>query len=934
MGRLARAFALQSSVIPKLVKRLDGHSTHSSFMSTMKRKRIVTKQADDADSTIMVDPPPLPSDASSVSLVSEMSDSFMRYALSTILGRALPDARDGLKPVHRRILYGMRELGLQPRSQYRKCARVVGEVLGKYHPHSDTSVYEALVRMAQDFVMSEQLIDGHGNFGSVDADPPAAMRYTECRLTAFAFETLLNTADLGGSDEALSVPLYDNFDGSEREPRVLPARVPVLLVNGATGIAVGMKTAIPPHNLGEVCDAALVAANAKRRSTTFADEDLIAKLPAPDFPTGGTIVGLNGVARMYATGQGTIVVRAKTHFEQSGRRNCIIATELPYQVTKADLLAKTAQLVDAKKLEGISDLRDESGRDGLRVVYELKRDANPELVRNALFKLTNLQSTFSANLVAVGSGAMSSDDDDTWTARNPSRLSLRACLMGWLEFRFTCVRHRARYNEAKKSRRLHVVEGLREARQRADELIALVRNASSAGEAKQLLAAPSWNFTEVQADAVLRLQLSRLTKLEADKLDDEARDLSVELASLRRVLDVDAAVYECIIDELKAIKANFAKPRRTQIDDDESAAALKDEDVIANSRSAVLVARAGYIKRVPLGEFSAQSRGGRGKAALAHSANTLEHVVSCRDHDVLLCLASTGVAYAMRALQIPPAGRLARGSPLPQVLPGLPEDGTLSGVVSLASVDDSTAPTKKRFLVLLTRKGLLKKTPLDAFSDLSARGLIAIDLNEDDHVGWAKLCGERDHVLIATASGQVIRFPAADVKPTSRRTRGTRAIKLRAPDDAIVSMDVYDSSKHEEFLVLTELGYGKRVPVENLKMQRRGGLGLTAIKFKTPNDRLAGLCCCAPSDELVISTIRGVIVRLKADGIPVQRRSATGVLVQRPQGSGNANEPSGDESDDEDTEESPEATQLPVEDKVSQISVVPPDLVQDNETTT
>ena len=576
-----------------------------------------------------------------IELEAELSESFMKYAMSTILGRALPDARDGLKPVHRRILFAMRELNLTPGTPYRKCARVVGEVLGKFHPHGDNSVYDALVRMAQDFVMSARLVDGHGNFGSVDADPPAAMRYTECKLTKFAHEALLNGDDLGKAARGeplaggISVAFSDNFDASEMEPDVLPARVPVLLVNGAAGIAVGMATSIPPHNLGEVCDAALVVARAAKRGAKASDDELSVALPAPDFPTGGLIMGTTGVARAYATGQGSIVIRAKTHFEKvrSGR-NAIVATELPYLVTKSELLAKTADAINARRIEGIADLRDESGREGTRVVFELKRDAQAEIVLSNLFKSTRLQTSFPANIVAVDH-ALNDDGDDV---RSPVRMTLRYALERWLGFRFDCVRLRAAHSERRAAARLHIVEGLCLATANVDAVVALIRASDAPADAKAKLveggAIPAMGaLSEDQAAAVLALTLSRLTTLEADKLDSERTDLEAKLEVLRKLMSEDAAVYDAVVDEVAAIKKAYPTPRRSEIVFDGDAE-LRDEDVIENARSAVLVAREGYVKRTSLEEFGAQSRGGRGRNAL--QGGTLRHLVTCHDHDTLL----------------------------------------------------------------------------------------------------------------------------------------------------------------------------------------------------------------------------------------------------------------------------------------------------------
>jgi len=687
------------------------------------------------------------------------------------------------------------------------------------------------------------------------------------------------------------------------------------------------------------------------------NDEVAAVLPAPDFPTGGVIMGLQGAASLYARGHGSVVVRGRTHTERTGKRNVIVATELPYMVGKAELLSKTAELINTRKLEGITDVRDESGRDGLRVVYELKRDAKPEIVQNALFKLTRLQTSIAGNLVAV-------DCDPTTRTRSPVRLTLRYALDCWLQFRFECCRNRAAYNERKRAARLEVVAGLLVAMRDADAIINCAQHASTPDDARHVLYT-TFRLTKPQADAVLALSLSRLTGSEVLKLEDEERRLMTELTRLRNVVANDSAVYDEIISEVRAIKVNHATPRRTMIQFNDESATVREEDLIENARSAVVVGRNGYVKRIPLAEFASQSRGGRGRTALV-AGDVIEHVVTCHDHDTLLCIADSGVAYGMRAFHVPESSRNARGSLLENVLPSLrtsvpgdaltiqgPTSKRLRGLVATSGIGtseqivhqvpspatDSTTDSSNKasitravnhtpialnpsgtqdssdeFLVLLTKAGLLKKTPLQAFVGLSARGLIAITLNDNDKLGWAKLCTNKDSILISSKFGNVVKFPASDIRASSRRTRGVKAMTLRA-GDRIVAMDVASQLKrHDHALLVTENGYGKRVKLNAFKHTKRGGAGVVAYKFKHPNDTLASVCCCKDSDEVMISTHKGLILRLPAGSISIQRRTATGVLVQRH------------------THDKPQShsTMTPVNaaaDRVADVTIVPPDIL-------
>lgn len=668
-----------------------------------------------------------------IELNDELKASFMSYAMSTILGRALPDARDGLKPVHRRVLYAMQVLNLTPDNTYRKCARVVGEVLGKFHPHGDMSVYDALVRMAQDFVMLHPLVAGHGNFGSVDNDPAAAMRYTEAKLSKIAFDTLL--VDI----KEETVDFVPNFDGNEEEPVVLPARLPMLLLNGASGIAVGMATSIPPHNLGELADAVVAIIS----NPQLTDEELFKIIPAPDFPTGGKIMGNAGAKSLYQTGHGSIIMRAKSHIEiittssRSGSRtrNAIVVTELPYMTNKATLLEKIADLVNDKKLEGIADLRDESDRDGIRVVIELKRDAIPALVQNNLFKKTALQMTFSGNMLALVD-----------EGKQPQRITLRQGLDIFIDYRFHTLRRRTTFQLKKLKARNHIVEGMIKAMSRMDDIINLLRKTKeTTDKVKSILTSASFDLSVEQADAILNMQLRRLTALEEDKLKEENADLTMQINTLGNIMEDDKKVFDIMRTETLALKEKHAIPRRSIVWDEEGS--LSDEDLLANDRSVIMMTRSGYIKRVPIEEFETQARGTKGKAGARLSADddSVSQFFSCNDHDVILFITDKGKAYSVKAFQVPIASRTAKGVPLPQVLP-INSDELVTSVIPV----DSFGIDETEHLVLLTSQGFVKKTPLKAFESISARGLIIISLGESDSLRWARRCLPHEEVLIAT----------------------------------------------------------------------------------------------------------------------------------------------------------------------------------------
>jgi DNA gyrase subunit A len=813
-------------------------------------------------------------------LRNEMSRSYLEYAMSVIVGRALPDARDGLKPVHRRILYAMHELGLMHDRPFRKCARVVGEVLGKYHPHGDTAVYDALVRMAQDFSMRHPLINGHGNFGSIDNDPPAAMRYTECRLQALTNNALLQDI------ESDTVDFTDNFDGSQQEPLVLPSRVPQLLLNGSSGIAVGMATNIPPHNLGELLDGVV----ALIRNPDITDTGLMQYIPGPDFPTGGQILGTSGIREAYTTGRGSITMRGVATIEtieHRGRpdRDAIIVTELPYQTNKAALIEKIAELVNERRLEGIADIRDESDRDGMRIVIELRRDAYPRVVLNNLYKQTPLQANFGVNMLALVNG-------------EPQTIGLKQALQVFLDFRVETLTRRTRYELRKAEERDHVLQGYLIALQNLDAIIDLIRRAADAPTARQELI-ETYGLSDVQADAILQMQLRRLTALESEKIQQEHEELQVKIADLRDILAKRERILQIIETEAEELKAAYANPRRTVIE--RADGELVDTDLIANEQAILLLTEQGYIKRMPVSTFEAQSRATRGKAATRMKEDDgVEHFLTCCDHDNVLFFSDRGIAYCLKAYQIPTGSRTARGVPIVQMLP-ISHEEKITSIVSVTEFTDD------EYLVMLTQKGFIKKTQLSAFSNIRANGLIAISLEEGDQLRWVRLARVEDSIIIGSRLGMAIHFRATDeqLRPLGRPTRGVKAMALKK-DDELISMDILPSqvvasiaegdeaevdSETEELeacnsqgpwaLVITMGGLGKRVPVTQFRLQNRAGMGLRSIKFRKANDRLAALRIVNEDDEIILITSRGIIIRQAVKAISCQSRAATGVRVQK-----------------------------------------------------
>ncbi len=827
----------------------------------------------------------------------EMQRSYLEYAMSVIVGRALPDARDGLKPVHRRILYAMHELGLTPERPFRKCARVVGEVLGKYHPHGDTAVYDALVRMAQDFSMRSPLINGHGNFGSIDNDPPAAMRYTECRLTTLTSNALLRDI------ESETVDFADNFDGSQQEPTVLPARLPQLLLNGSSGIAVGMATNIPPHNLGELID----GLTALIHNPDLTELELMQYIPGPDFPTGGQILGRTGIRDAYLTGRGSITMRGVASIEtieHRGRpdREAIIITELPYQTNKASLIEKIAELVNDHKIDGISDVRDESDRDGMRIVIELRRDAYPRVVLNNLYKQTPIQANFGANMLAL-------------VNNEPQLLTIKYFLEVFLNFRIETIERRTRYQLRKAEERDHLLQGLLIALSHLDLIIATIRGAADAPTAKQELI-ESYELSESQADAILQMQLRRLTALEAEKIQQEHEDLQIQIADLQDILARRERVLEIIQTEITELRATQATPRRTVIEQSEDE--LGDIDLIANEKAVILLTEQGYIKRMPVDAFDSQSRATRGKSgARIKEDDAVEHFLTCCDHDSILFFSDRGVVYHAKAYQIHTASRTARGMPIVQLLP-IPHNEKITSIIPVSEFSDNV------FLVMLTNKGYIKKTALSAFGNIRSNGLIAISLEEGDQLRWVRLACVEDSIIIGSSLGRSIHFRVnhEQLRPLGRATRGVRSMALRK-GDSLVGMailpgqivenvaqaqaaglidedvelndeEVILSEESSELdaselktpegpwiLVVTTGGYGKRVPVTQFRLQNRAGMGIVVTKFRKKGDTLAALHIVNEGAELMMITNRGIIIRQAVDAISSQSRTATGVRVQR-----------------------------------------------------
>lgn len=783
-----------------------------------------------------------------VNLASEMKTSFIDYAMSVIVARALPDVRDGLKPVHRRILYGMNELGVTPDKPHKKSARIVGDVMGKYHPHGDSAIYESMVRMAQPFSYRNMLVDGHGNFGSVDGDSAAAMRYTEARMSKLALEMIRdinkNTVDFQG-----------NYDDSEKEPVVLPARFPNLLVNGTTGIAVGMATNIPPHNLREV----IAALNLLMDNPDVTTNELMEVLPGPDFPTGGLVMGKSGIRRAYETGKGTITVRAKVEITQmpNGKER-ILVTELPYMVNKAKLIERISELHRDKRVEGITDLRDESNREGMRIVIDVRRDVSASVILNNLYKLTALQSSFGINMLAIENGV-------------PKILSLKRILVDYLEFQKEVITRRTEFEKKKAEARAHILEGLRIALDHIDEIIHIIRSSNSDDEAKQTMI-ERFAFTDRQAQAILDMRLRRLTGLEREKIENEYQDLLALIADLADILAKPERVVEIIRTELGEIGARFGDDRRTELLVGE-VLSLEDEDLIEEEEVVITLTNKGYIKRLAKSEFRAQRRGGRGVQGMGvHDEDFVKTLVSCSTHDTLLFFTNQGKVYKAKGYEIPEYGRAAKGIPVINLL-GIDSNELIQAIIPVSS-----QPTAGRYLFFTTKYGVVKRTEVTAFSNIRSNGLIAIGLKEGDElVNIVETNGENT-IIIGTHDGYSVRFEESQVRDMGRTAAGVRGIKLREGDYVVGSSVISDN---QEVLVITENGYGKRTAASEYPVKGRGGKGIKTANITEKNGPLAGLTTVDGSEDILLITDKGVIIRFNVDSVSQTGRATLGVRLMK-----------------------------------------------------
>ena len=776
----------------------------------------------------------------------EMKKSYIDYSMSVIVGRALPDVRDGLKPVHRRILYGMSQLGVTPDKPHKKSARIVGEVMGKYHPHGDSSIYDAMVRLAQDFSTRYMLVDGHGNFGSVDGDGAAAMRYTEARMSRISLEML---ADI----EKETVNFVDNFDGEEKEPVVLPSRFPNLLVNGSNGIAVGMATSIPPHNLSEVIDATVELIDNEEATV----EDLMKYVKGPDFPTGATILGKNGVREAYKTGIGKVKVRSCCEIEETDRgRSQIIVTEIPYQVNKARLIEKMAELVKDKRIEGISAIRDESNRNGMRIVIELKRDANPQITLNRLYKHTQLQESYSMIMIALVDG-------------RPKVLNLYDILSEYLKFQKEVVTRRTQFDLKKAEARAHILEGLRIALDNIDEIIKIIRSAYNDAREKLM---ERFGLSEIQAQAILDMRLARLQGLEREKIDKEYAELMERIAYFNSLLADEKLLMGVVKDELLEIKEKYGDDRRTKMvaDVDE----FDDEDLVAEEKVAITLTHLGYIKRVPADTYKAQRRGGKGITGITTRENDfVKDLIMTSTHDYLMFFTNTGKAHKIKAFEIPEATRTAKGTPAVNFL-NLMQRERITAIIPVQEFADD------KFLIAVTKNGTIKKTPLSQFDTQRKTGLIAINLKDDDQLIGIKETTGSNNVIIVTKNGKCICFSEEDVRSMGRIAGGVRAIKLEK-DDEVVAMELVEPG--QELLVVTENGYGKRTPVEDYKIQVRGGKGLLTYdksKFKKTG-ALIGAMVVDEDDEALMINSDGIIIRIRAGEVSKLGRATQGVKIMK-----------------------------------------------------
>jgi DNA gyrase subunit A len=775
----------------------------------------------------------------------EMKRSYLDYAMSVIIGRALPDARDGLKPVHRRILFAMQDLGSTHDKPFKKSARVVGDVIGKYHPHGDSAVYDALVRMAQPWSMRHVLVDGQGNFGSVDGDSPAAMRYTEARMSRLAAELL---ADIDKD----TVDFGDNYDGSLHEPKVLPAKFPNLLVNGSQGIAVGMATNIPPHNLSE----AIKATIALIENPAIEDIDLMQIMPAPDFPTGGFIYGREGMRNAFSTGRGSVTMRAKAAVEvdKHSKRAALIINELPYQVNKARLIENIAALVHDKKLEGISDLRDESDRDGMRIVIELKRNEIPEVILNNLYKQTQLQCNFSCNYLALLDG-------------QPKLCGVRELLLHFVDHRRQVVTRRCLFELNKAEARAHILEGLLMALDQIDAVIALIRGSQTAVEAKQGLMR-SFGLSDRQAQAILEMRLQRLTGLERDKIQAEYDQIMETVARLKAILSDETLLMKVIVSELDDIDTRFGEPRRSHIMDE--AADITVEDMITEEDMVVTISSEGYIKRNPTTLYRAQRRGGKGKTAMTtKEEDFVTQLMVASTHDYLLFFSDHGRVFRKKVYEVPQAGRTAKGKALVNLLP-VEKDEKISNTLAIRTFDSN------HFIIMATRAGVVKKTDLASYANIRANGLIAINLDEGDELIGAAVSDGKQEIMLGSNSGKTIRFHESDVRATGRSTRGVTGMRM-PKDDYVIAMNVV--AAEATMLAVSERGYGKRTQMAEYNLQKRGGQGVFTLKTGDRNGAMISILQVTDDDQVMLMTDSGRLVRIRMDSVSVIGRNTQGVTL-------------------------------------------------------
>ncbi|WP_372973712.1 DNA gyrase subunit A [Muriicola sp.] len=785
-----------------------------------------------------------------INIEDEMKSAYIDYSMSVIVSRALPDVRDGLKPVHRRVLYGMHELGVRSSSAHKKSARIVGEVLGKYHPHGDTSVYDTMVRMAQEWSLRYMLIDGQGNFGSIDGDSPAAMRYTEARMRKIADEMLTDI-------EKETVDHQLNFDDSLQEPTVLPARIPNLLINGASGIAVGMATNMPPHNLSEVVDGTVAFID----NPEIEIDELITHIKAPDFPTGGIIYGYDGVKEAFHTGRGRIVMRAKAHFEEVDGRECIVVTEIPYQVNKADMIKKTADLINDKKIEGISNIRDESDRKGMRVVYILKRDAIPNIVLNTLFKYTALQSSFSVNNIALVNG-------------RPQLLNVKEIISYFVDHRHEVVVRRTKFDLKKAEDRAHILEGLIIASDNIDEVISIIRASSDADTARQNLI-ERFELTEIQARAIVEMRLRQLTGLEQDKLRSEYEEILKTIEDLKDILARKDRRMEIIKEELLEVKEKYGDDRRSEINF--AGGDLSIEDMIPDEQVVITISHAGYIKRTPLSEYKTQHRGGVGqKASSTRNEDFLEHLFVGTNHQYMLFFTQSGKCFWMRVFEIPEGSRTSKGRAI-QNLINIETDDKVKAFICTQDLKDEDY-VNSHYVIMATRKGVVKKTSLEQYSRPRQNGIIAINVREGDELLEAKLTTGTSQIFLGLRSGKAIRFEESKTRPMGRSASGVRGITLASDDDEVIGM-VSVHNFEEDILVVSENGYGKRSSIDDYRITNRGGKGVKTISITEKTGGLVAIKNVSDSDDLMIINKSGIAIRMSVDDLRTMGRATQGVKL-------------------------------------------------------